>query len=103
MKEVDILAFINVAYPIFAITVLFSQALLLLLIFKNQTKLLRTMRIYLLNICAAQIVTIISGFLTQCRMIPNHSTVAFVCTGVCTRLGRNTCFLIHLLRDVSLG
>ncbi|CAA94844.1 G-protein coupled receptors family 1 profile domain-containing protein [Caenorhabditis elegans] len=101
MKEVDILAFINVAYPIFAISVLFSQALLLLLIFKNQTKLLRTMRIYLLNICAAQVVTIISGFLTQCRMIPNQTTVAFVCTGVCIRVGRRSCFLLHLLRDAS--
>ncbi|CAL2042485.1 unnamed protein product [Caenorhabditis brenneri] len=101
MKEVDILAFISVAYPIFAITVLFSQALLLLLIFKNKTKTLRSMRIYLLNICVAQLVTIVAGFLTQCRMVPNQSTVAFVCTGICTRLGRNTCFLIHLLRDAS--
>ncbi|UMM34338.1 hypothetical protein L5515_007464 [Caenorhabditis briggsae] len=101
MKEVDILAFVYVSYPIFAITVLFSQALLLLLIFKNQTKLLRTMRIYLLNICAAQILTIIAGFLTQCRMVPNNTTVAFICTGICTRLGRKTCFLIHLLRDAS--
>ncbi|CAI2353739.1 unnamed protein product [Caenorhabditis sp. 36 PRJEB53466] len=101
MNEVDVLAFIRVAYPIFAVSVLVSQVLLLFLIFKNQTKLLYSMRIYLLNICAAQVVTIISGFLTQCRMVTNHTTVAFVCTGICTRVGRNTCFLLHLLRDAS--
>ncbi|CAI5451742.1 unnamed protein product [Caenorhabditis angaria] len=89
-------------YSIFTILVSCVQFLLVFLIFKNRSVLMTNMRIYLLNISVAQMITALAGFLTQCRMIPNQNTVGFICSGVCTHFDTSSiCFGLHLLKDAS--
>ncbi|CAB3397903.1 unnamed protein product [Caenorhabditis bovis] len=101
MQDYQIQKLTAIFYPVYTGLVIILQTTLLFLIFKNQAKLLVNLRLYLVHICTTQLITLISGFLTQCRMVPNVTTVAFICNGMCTNIGRKSCFIVHLLRDAS--